>query len=354
MTTVAICDLVVGYGGPPVVDGVTCTVTSGSFFAVIGASGSGKTTLLRAIAGFIPTTSGTIRFDETVMTGPGVAVPPERRQVGIVTQDGSLFPHLSVARNIAFGLPHGGRGNRSDAETRVAEMLELVGLPGWGDRAPHELSGGQQQRVALARALAPRPDVMLLDEPFSALDAGLRSDLGLEVRALLEGTGTTTILVTHDQDEALSLADQVALMIDGRIAQQGSPREVYASPESLAVGAFFGEVSLLPVTSVAPGAAATVLGSVPVEGPVPDGAADMYVLLRPEQLSVSRDPASGSARGIVRSVAYFGHDSLVDVELDGGPMVRVRLLGAGDMREGDEVRVSAREPGRLVRSQRDS
>lgn len=348
MTTVAISDLVVGYGGPPVVDGVTCTVPSGSFFAVIGASGSGKTTLLRAIAGFVPTTTGTIRFDETVMTGPGVAVPPERRQVGIVTQDGSLFPHLSVARNIAFGLPRGGRGTRSDTDARVAELLELVGLPGWGDRAPHELSGGQQQRVALARALAPQPEVILLDEPFSALDAGLRADLGLEVRSLLEGTGTTTILVTHDQDEALSLADRVALMIDGRIAQQGSPRDVYAAPASLAVGEFFGDVTLLPVASVESGTATTVLGSVPIEGVVPDDPAGLCVLLRPEQMEITRDLSAGHAPGVVASVAYFGHDSLVDVRLEQGPVVRVRMLGAGDLRVGDDVRVSAREPGRLI------
>lgn len=347
MTAVDVRDLVVGYGGPAVVDGVDCHVASGSLFAVIGASGSGKTTLLRAIAGFVPATAGTIRFGDRLVTGPGVAVPPEQRQVGFVTQDGSLFPHLSVAQNIAFGLS---KGRRQDAAVtaRVDELLTLVGLAGWQDRSPHELSGGQQQRVALARALAPNPDVLLLDEPFSALDAGLRSELGLEVRALLAATRTTAILVTHDQDEALSLAETVAVMIDGRMAQQGSPRDIYTAPESLAVGAFFGEVSLLPVTSMESGAAATVLGPVPVEGPVPDGATDLCVLLRPEQLTVSRDSAAGPARGVVRSVAYFGHDSLVDVQLDGGPMVRVRLLGADDLRAGDEVRVSAREPGRLV------
>ena len=348
MTSVDIRDLVVGYGGPPVVDGVTCSVASGSFFAVIGASGSGKTTLLRAIAGFIPTTSGSISFDGELVTGPGVAVPPERRHVGIVTQDGSLFPHLDVAQNIAFGLPTARRGSRATTQARIDELLELIGLTGWGHRAPHELSGGQQQRVALARALAPRPDVILLDEPFSALDSGLRVELGREVRSLLKETGTTTILVTHDQDEALSLADDVALMIDGRIAQQGTPLEVYSAPDSLEVGAFFGDVTVVPVTSASAQEVMTTVGPVEVDGTPPQEHRDLFVLLRPEQLRIT-SVAGAPAQGTVRTVAYHGHDSLIDVDLDQGQRVRVRVLGSGSVAPGDEVGIRAEGTGRLLR-----
>jgi iron(III) transport system ATP-binding protein len=339
-------DLVAGYGSDPVVRGTSCRVLPGSLLAVVGASGSGKTTLLRAIAGFLPCQSGTITIADRCVTGPGVAVPPEGRRIGVVTQDGSLFPHLTVERNIAFGLPRRTLEDGTPTAERVADLLDVVGLEGLGGRYPHELSGGQQQRVALARALAPRPQAMLLDEPFSALDAGLRTELGLQVRDLLAGTGTASILVTHDQDEALSLADQVALLIEGRIVQQGSPEELYAHPRSLGVASFLGEVNLLPVLGVSPeGRVLTSLG--PVDAPGATSARpDSRVVLRPEQLTVVPSVDAGGPH--VVDVAYFGHDSIVDVELHDGTRVRARVLGSPGLHPGDAVIISVREPGLLL------
>lgn len=341
MSAVQVVDLVVDYGGDPVVRQASCVASSGHLLAVVGASGSGKTTLLRAIAGFIPVQGGTIEIGDTVVTGPGVSVPPERRGVGIVTQDGSLFPHLTVARNVGFGLPRRAMADGTPVADRVAELLELVGLPGLEGRFPHELSGGQQQRVALARALAPRPAAVLLDEPFSALDAGLRTELGQEVRDLLARSRTTAILVTHDQDEALSLADSVALIIDGRIVQQGTPKELYGRPETLAVATFLGEVNVLPVLGVQPdGRVSTAVGPVAVEGdPSPVG----QIALRPEQVRVERAQGAGDgtvgAFGVVGHVAYFGHDSMIEVQLPGGDVVRARMLGDAGVTDGDEVRL---------------
>jgi len=339
-------DLVVGYGSDPVVRGTSCRVLPGSLLAVVGASGSGKTTLLRAIAGFLPAQSGAITIAGRCVTGPGVSVPPEDRRIGVVTQDGSLFPHLTVERNIAFGLPRQTLDDGTPTAERVAGLLDVVGLEGLGGRYPHELSGGQQQRVALARALAPRPQVMLLDEPFSALDAGLRAELGQQVRDLLSSTGTTSILVTHDQDEALSLADSVALLVEGRMVQQGSPEELYAHPSSIGVASFLGEVNLLPVLGVAPdGRALTVLGPVDTDGAQPVQP-DQRVVLRPEQLTLVPSLDAGAPR--VVDVAYFGHDSIVDVELHDGSRVRARVLGSPGLHPGDAVIIGVREPGLLL------
>lgn len=333
MSAVEVDDLLVDYGGDPVVRQASCVASSRHLLAIVGASGSGKTTLLRAIAGFLPVHGGTIRIGDRLVVGPGVSVPPEQRGVGIVTQDGSLFPHLTVARNVGFGLPRRSMPDGTPVSERVAELLSIVGLDGLQDRYPHELSGGQQQRVALARALAPRPEAVLLDEPFSALDAGLRTELGQEVRELLTQSRTTAILVTHDQDEALSLADSVALMIDGRIVQQGTPKELYGQPGTLAVATFLGEVNVLPVLGVRPdGRVSTSLGPVPVA----DASSQVdQIALRPEQLRLER--AEGSADGVVGHVSYFGHDSMVDVRLSDGAVVRVRVLGDAGVTQGDAV-----------------
>ena len=349
MTSMSVRDLVVGYGGPPVVRGATIDVPSGTLLAVVGASGSGKTTLLRAIAGFVPITSGTVALGDRVLDAGGTHVPPERRGIGIVTQDGSLFPHLSVARNVGFGLPRRRTEDGVPTQQRVAELLAMVGLTEFADRSPHELSGGQQQRVALARALAPRPEAVLLDEPFSALDAGLRVELGHEVRDVLATTGTTAVLVTHDQDEALSLADSVALMVDGRIVQEGTPEQVYQQPRDAEVAGFLGEIVLLPAWDARDGSVMTALGRVPCEGAAGD---DARIALRPEQLTLQavHGGASGIAEGVVGEVVhvdYHGHDSIVDVRLPDAD-VRVRVLGASGVRPGDRVGVGVRGEGRLL------
>ncbi|GGZ60310.1 ABC transporter [Streptomyces inusitatus] len=328
------------YGrGDRVLDGLGLTVPEGELAAVLGPSGCGKTTLLRVVAGFLVPDSGEVVVGGRVVSGPGAQVPPERRGVGIVAQEGALFPHLSVARNVAFGLRTAGRAER---RARTAEMLELVGLGEYADRMPHELSGGQQQRIALARALAPRPALVLLDEPFNALDSALRAGLRSDIRGALRAAGATALLVTHDQEEALSVADRVAVIRRGRVVQSGTPQELYARPADPWVASFVGEAVLLPA-ALDGGHAATALGRVPLTalpaGPA-GGSATGTVVLRPEQLRLTAPTEDASARGRVAEVRYHGHDALVLVELpDGGPSVTVRAPGSLTVRPGDETGV---------------
>lgn len=354
MNALTLEELVVGYGGPAVVRGVSLDVSDREFLAILGASGSGKTTLLRSIAGYLRPTSGTITVAGEVVAGPHTWVPPEKRHIGVVPQEGALFPHLDVAGNIAFGLA----GNKKQARARVDEMLEMVDLGGLGDARPHELSGGQQQRVALARALAPEPALVLLDEPFSSLDAALRLEVRTQVRELLRDLGTTTIVVTHDQEEALSLADRVAVMADGQLQQVDAPWAIYERPASLAVARFVGDLVELPVLSMEGTTACTALGAVPlaVEGSsMVATTKDSRVVLRPEQLvlvasrPVGEDADGGwrGSPGVVESISYHGHDSLTTVRLDEGPAVAVRAPGGVGVAPGDRVRVMVTGSGRL-------
>jgi iron(III) transport system ATP-binding protein len=307
MSTLSMVDVRAGFPATPVLRGVDLEVPAGAFAAIVGGSGAGKTTLLRCIAGFHPIEAGHIRFDDRLVAGPGVDVRPERRRVGLVPQDGSLFGHLSVARNVGFGLDRAAR--RSG---RVEEMLELVGLGALGRRMPSELSGGQQQRVALARALAPGPALVLLDEPFTALDAGLRGEVRDQVRAVLRAAGATAVLVTHDQEEALGTADVVAVLRDGVVAQAGPPRTVYGEPVDIGVGTFLGEAVVLPAT-VQAGRASTGLGELAVNGAA-DGTG--RVLVRPEQLRLV-EATDGQRRARVSDVVFHGHDSTVVLDVDG-------------------------------------
>ena len=316
-----------GFGGVPVLRGVDLEVPAGQLCAVLGPSGCGKTTLLRVVAGFEHPDGGAVSVAGRVVAGPDGTLPPERRRIGVVPQEGALFPHLSVAGNVGFGLvgpvrgDGGARGTRGLARraaqrtARVRELLDLVGLGGADDRMPAELSGGQQQRVALARALAPEPQVVLLDEPFGALDTGLRAALREDVRAALSAAGATGVLVTHDQQEALSVADLVAVMREGRIVQAAAPGELYTAPDDLGVATFVGEAVVLPA-HVRDGCARTVLGELRVRRPGA-GAASAggtgQVVLRPEQLVLDRPGSGVPAR--VLGTTYFGHDILVQLEL---------------------------------------
>lgn len=306
------------------VAGVSFDVPHGAIVALLGPSGCGKTTTLRLIAGLETPNAGVIWLEGRKVAGEGAWVPPEARRVGMVFQDGALFPHLTVAQNIAFPLA------RRDGRARVEELLDLVGMAGYGERYPHQLSGGQQQRVALARALAPAPAVVLLDEPFSRLDAALRVSLREDVRKIVKHTGATTIFVTHDQEEALSIADIVVVMFDGRAAQIGSPHEIYTRPATRQVATFVGEANLLP--GLAEGTVADcVLGRVilatPRKGPV-------EIMIRPEAFEL-RAVRSGTAR--IERIRYFGHDQALHVRLHSGEPLLVRSLPRPDLRVGQEV-----------------
>ncbi|MGN9755864.1 ABC transporter ATP-binding protein [Streptomyces sp. SD31] len=322
--------------GEPVLRELQLTVPAGALAAVLGPSGCGKTTMLRIVAGFLRADAGTVRLGDRVLAGPGVHLPPERRRIGIVPQEGALFPHLSVARNVAFGL----KGlDRPERRRRTEELLELVGLAGYGDRMPHELSGGQQQRVALARALAPRPQLVLLDEPFNALDSALRTGVRSDVRAALRATGATAVLVTHDQQEALSTADLVAVVRDGRVAQCATPQDLYRRPADPWIADFVGDAVLLPGTidNDSDGTARTVLGPVPLAAP-PGGVRAGTVLLRPEQLRLTGVDCEGAVRGTVTDVCYYGHDAMVTVAVEGHDVpVAIRVAGPVAVRPGEET-----------------
>jgi iron(III) transport system ATP-binding protein len=331
MTALTLSGVTKAFGSTPVLTGVDLHVPARTLTAVLGPSGCGKTTLLRLVAGFDEPDSGSIALGADLVAGAGRPWPAQRRRVGYVPQEGALFPHLSVAANVTFGLPR-----RERSRAAVGTFLELVGLdPALANRHPHELSGGQQQRVALARALAPRPSIVLLDEPFSSLDAGLRESTRRAVADALVAAEATAVLVTHDQAEALSLADQVAVMREGRLVQLDAPETVYRSPSDAGVAGFVGEAVLLPA-SVSAGYATCELGSLAVRGSV-DGPA--RILLRPEQLVLSADGGGVEAR--VRDVSYFGHDAAVRLELlPGGTEVLARVAGHDRPAPGSVVRLS--------------
>ena len=323
MMPLTIRDLAKSYGGPPVLDGVDLDVPAGSLTAILGPSGCGKTTLLRLIAGFLTPDAGTIHLGDRLVASRERSVPTARRHVGYVAQEGALFPHLDVAANISFGLPRA----RRRGSAKVDDLLDLVGLdPSLARRSPHELSGGQQQRVALARALAPEPGVVLLDEPFSSLDAGLRGETGRAVVQVLRALDATALLVTHDQSEALSLADQVAVMRAGRLVQVGAPQALYEAPTDRGVAEFVGAAVVLPATW-RDGAAECVLGVVPVEAPV--GLHPTSVMIRPEQLLLV-SPDRATVRGRVSEVSYYGHDASVRLVLEGSASEVVSRVRGSD------------------------
>jgi len=316
--TVVCRDLSKSFGQVRAVAGVTLALGRGECLALLGPSGCGKTTVLRLIAGLERPDSGSIAINGRVVSAAGEFVPPHQRRVGLVFQDYALFPHMTVAQNIAYGL-----GRRSDRQERVAAMLALVGLDGLDGRYPHELSGGQQQRVALARALAPQPDILLLDEPFSNLDVALRRQVREEVQRILRQAGVSAILVTHDQEEAMSLGDRIALMFDGTLHQTGTPRDLYERPASRRAAQFMGDANFL--SGQAQGLAAqTPLGIVPLaesaHGPVD-------VLLRPEALVL--DGSEAGARAVVTRQMYLGARQVVWVTLTEGQNTLKVLCEAG-------------------------
>ncbi|GAA1800689.1 ABC transporter ATP-binding protein [Agromyces neolithicus] len=329
------------FGSTPVLDAISLDVAQGSRTAIVGASGSGKSTLLRLIAGFAEPDEGRITLGDRTLAALGTSVAAHRRGIGYVAQDGALFPHLTVAGNIAFGLPRGGGAGRT---ARVREVMELTALdPVLADRYPHQISGGQQQRVALARALAPRPGIILLDEPFSALDTGLREHTRRAVIDALELSGTTAVLVTHDQDEALSFGDGIGVMVDGRLAQAGSPSAVFDDPETAEIAAFLGAAVLLPAKP-RDGVAECALGTIRVRHDRSNGSRVALAMVRPAQIDLVTDAPGANA--IVHEVRPMG--SLAEVSLLAGasgaehPAVitlRVPPHQIGDLRPGSRVAI---------------
>jgi iron(III) transport system ATP-binding protein len=397
MTRLTVERLAKSFRDTPVLRGIDLDVEPGTLTAILGASGAGKTTLLRVIAGFEAAGTGTVTLDGVVVEDGRRRLPPERRRIGYVPQDGALFPHLTVRANAAFSLPR-----RERRGPRPDEILRLVGLTGLGDRFPHQLSGGQQQRVAIARALASRPRLVLLDEPFASLDAALRASVRADVLGVLRSTGTTTLLVTHDQDEALSAADHVAVMRDGAITQAGTPREIYQRPADPWTASFVGTANLVPgrhlngsavsggsaggdagtrepadghghdeggkeggQRSAGGGEVRTALGrhrlypelSYPAFPPGRAGGApaDVTVLIRPEQICLV-PPRPGTSAARVSAARYHGHDALVTVRPEssnggngrdttaGDVALHVRITGAELPRPGERVSLEVQGP----------
>jgi iron(III) transport system ATP-binding protein len=315
MSDVSLRGVSKSFGALQAVREVSLEIERGELMAVLGPSGCGKTTLLRTIAGFERPDAGSVVVGDEVVAGPGRFVPPERRRIGMVFQDYALFPHLTVRANVAFGLAARPRDERDPVTLRT---LELVGLQHKADRYPHELSGGERQRVALARAMAPGPALVLLDEPFSSLDASLRAGLRREVELILRDAEATALLVTHDQEEALSLADRLAVMREGRIVQVGAPEEVYVRPASRWAAQFVGEVNVL--SGVAHGSGVeTELGIFDLRAPA---SGSVHVAVRPEQLELRADH-DGNAEVVARE--FRGHDVLYRLRHEAGRVVLVQL-----------------------------
>jgi iron(III) transport system ATP-binding protein len=307
-----------------ILDSVSLSVKGGTTLALLGPSGCGKTTLLRLIAGLEAPDAGTISAGGSLLTDTHILVSPEDRRVGMVFQDGALFPHLSVAENVAYGL------TRSQVKTgRVQEVLEMVDLSGFDDRRPASLSGGQAQRVAVARALAPHPSVLLLDEPFSSLDAELRIRVRADLVRLLDDLEITTVFVTHDQEEAFVVGEEIAIMNEGRLLQQGTSTEIYDAPLDPWLARFVGDVNLLSAQAHSSGAL-TSLGVLPTIVPLES---DGVVMVRPEYLKLA--PGDGAT---VCSVEFYGHDTSYVLEGIGEPLL-VRELQGPRFEVGESVRV---------------
>ena len=341
MSSLEISHLKVSLGNRLILDDLSFSLAEGQIAALLGPSGCGKTTLLRSIAGLIQPSDGTIRFGKQLVSLSSLVMPSHKRKIGYVPQEGALFPHLSVADNIAFGLDRS-VFTKDQIRQTTKEMLSLIGLQGYESRMPNQLSGGQQTRVALARALAIKPAIVLLDEPFSALDEALRDDLRSDVINLLRASKTTAILVTHDREEALVSADVVALMRAGKIVQQGSPEAVYSKPISPAIAVSTGDALVLDAQRLADGSTSYLFNPAAVGASSESG----QIVIRPEEITLDRTISATSPKGRISKIDYYGHDAMVTVEV-AGQSIKVRIPGPFDFLVGEEVGVHHTGPVRF-------
>lgn len=332
MNALTLDSVVLGYGGQPVVSGLSFALAPGEIGCLLGGSGCGKTTVLRAIAGFEPVQAGRIGLNGQWVSEPGTQCPPELRHIGMVFQDYALFPHLTVADNVGFGLR---RQSRPEQRARVRDMLALVGLEQAGQRYPHELSGGQQQRVALARALAPQPTLLLMDEPFSNLDVELRERLSIDVHTILKATGTTGLLVTHNQHEAFAMADRVGVMLNGQLQQWATPYALYHEPANRYIATFVGDGVFLPARVSGTNCVDFELGQLCRIQPVNIGDhSDVDVLIRPDD--IQHDDASPIRAKVIDRV-FRGAAFLYTLELPSGNRVLSLVPSHHDHRVGEHI-----------------
>lgn len=344
MSSLEISHLKVSLGKRLILDDLSLSLAEGQIAALLGPSGCGKTTLLRSIAGLIQPSDGTIRFGKQLVSLSSLVMPSHKRKIGYVPQDGALFPHLNVADNIAFGLDRS-TFTKDQIRQTTKEMLNLIGLQGFEKRMPSQLSGGQQTRVALARALAIKPAIVLLDEPFAALDAELRGDLRSDVIDLLRASNTTAILVTHDREEALVSADVVALMRAGQIIQQGSPEAVYSTPISPAIAISTGDALVLAASKLADGSTSYLFSSTSQSPAIESG----HIVIRPEEIKLNRQLSTSTPTGRIANIDYYGHDAMVSVDV-AGQSIKVRIPGPFDYVVGEEVAVNHAGPVRFFSS----
>jgi iron(III) transport system ATP-binding protein len=343
MRALEVSHLNVNFGSRNVLSDLSFSLAPGEIASLLGPSGCGKTTLLRAIAGLLQPSAGTIRLGTQLVGLSSVVLPAHKRQTGYVPQQGALFPHLNVARNIAFGLDKKTYSKQEISEI-TQEMLALIGMSGYESQMPTELSGGQQTRVALARALAVKPKMILLDEPFSALDAELRNELRTDVVALLRAQGTTAILVTHDREEALVSSDKVVLMRDGKIAQMGTPEEVYESPISPSIAVSTGDALVLDAQKFSNGSISYAI-SPSNAGQTPSESG--FVVIRPEEISIKKAGTTGVA-AILIQLDYYGHDAMLVLKIaNDEKLIRARISGAVDFKVGDTVSIEHQGPVRF-------
>jgi ABC-type Fe3+/spermidine/putrescine transport system ATPase subunit len=331
----------------PAISGFDLLVRPGEFVSILGRSGAGKTTALRVVAGFEQVSAGYVRVGGQLVGSSFVHVPPDQRRIGLVFQDYALFPHLSVAKNVEFGL----KGlQASERAVRIAPVLEMVGMSGYEDRYVHELSGGQQQRVAIARALAPDPVALLLDEPFSNLDRQLRAELRRDIKKIVQETGATTLLVTHDREEALATSDRVAVMGERSIEQIGTPEEVYQNPVSASVARLIGPCELIPGVYRG-GVVVTEAGVFPTrtttDGTVSDGQ-QVLALMRASELEIEHAGDAEQRTATVELREFAGEFSEYSIRLDSGTLLRVRRRAANGIEVGSRVRVQTRGESKVI------